>query len=508
MKTNHRIAFPIIAAALLAGCSASPQETFDRASKAFAAHQYSVAQKELVEALKGDPANPAVLDMMARTYLELEDSISAQRTLDRLQETGKPPADIALLRAHVSMIDRKFDAALSQIDGHTSAEAYRLRALAWIGKQDIAKAADAFAAGEKASGPKSRLLADYSKFMGQSHDLAAAQRLASAAIKAQPVAITAYLANADLALVRGDTGAALKLYDDALKVFPESRAAELGKIAALGDAARFDDAKAMIDAGLKVRPGDADLIFFKARMSAKEGNWAEVRKLLQPLEDSFAKRPRAETLYAQAMLNLKQPAQAASRLSSLLVTAPNNREVRRLLGEAWLASGDADGALKTLRPLAVYPDITIAEASALAKAAKQAGAPDAAELAKRAEFPEPSAIAAEFARGDAAIRAGNWLAAVTAYERIGKATSGKNVIALNNLAYAYGQMGNNAKALDHAETALKLAPDNPSVMDTAGWLLFSSGKDKDRALTLLRKAAQLAPDNASIRIHLTEAERG
>ena len=79
---------------------------------------------------------------------------------------------------------------------------------------------------------------------------------------------------------------------------------------------------------------------------------------------------------------------------------------------------------------------------------------------------------------------------------------------LNNLAYAHSRMDNNAKALGYAMRALKLAPNNPSVMDTAGWLLVETGGDRSRALDLLRAAARKAPDNTTIRAHLDAAEKG
>jgi Flp pilus assembly protein TadD len=75
------------------------------------------------------------------------------------------------------------------------------------------------------------------------------------------------------------------------------------------------------------------------------------------------------------------------------------------------------------------------------------------------------------------------------------------------MAYAQTMLGNHGEALAFARRAIKEAPSNPSVLDTAGWAQFKSGKDRDEALRLLRRAAQLAPRNVTIRAHLAEAER-
>jgi hypothetical protein len=58
-----------------------------------------------------------------------------------------------------------------------------------------------------------------------------------------------------------------------------------------------------------------------------------------------------------------------------------------------------------------------------------------------------------------------------------------------------------------ADRVLKVAPGNASVLDTAGWAWFKSGRDLARARQLLRQAVQAAPRNMTIRAHLAEAER-
>ncbi|WP_219118188.1 XrtA/PEP-CTERM system TPR-repeat protein PrsT [Janthinobacterium sp. UMAB-56] len=78
-----------------------------------------------------------------------------------------------------------------------------------------------------------------------------------------------------------------------------------------------------------------------------------------------------------------------------------------------------------------------------------------------------------------------------------------NVVALNDLAWAYLQE-NDPRAQATAEQALKLAPDNPSVLDTLGWILLQQG-DIQHAMPLLRKAAGLAPTSSEVQYHLAAA---
>ncbi len=212
-------------------------------------------------------------------------------------------------------------------------------------------------------------------------------------------------------------------------------------------------------------------------------------------------------IYGEALLHLNLAQQAIAQLEPISLATPGNREAVRLLAEAKLAAGDPAGAMATLRPLADSPAARSDELVLMAKAAQAADDPAAAGYAARAKRPAPQALGRDLADADAAMRSGNWAGAVQAYDRLLAATDGKNIVVLNNMAYAQLMLGNQAKALDYSAGALRLAPDNASVLDTAGWTQLRAGRDIGKARQLLRRAASLAPQNATIRAHLAEAER-
>ena len=74
---------------------------------------------------------------------------------------------------------------------------------------------------------------------------------------------------------------------------------------------------------------------------------------------------------------------------------------------------------------------------------------------------------------------------------------------LNNLAWTAGQI-KDPRAIEYAEKAYKLAPNQPAVLDTLGVLLVEKG-DKARGIELLQKASKLAPTSPSIRLNLAKA---
>jgi putative PEP-CTERM system TPR-repeat lipoprotein len=78
-----------------------------------------------------------------------------------------------------------------------------------------------------------------------------------------------------------------------------------------------------------------------------------------------------------------------------------------------------------------------------------------------------------------------------------------NPLFLNNLAWAANEL-KQPNALDYAERAHEIAPEDPAVMDTLGWLLVEHGQN-ERGLDLLGRASELAPNAHEIRLHFAKA---
>jgi tetratricopeptide (TPR) repeat protein len=506
MAFRSRIALPFAALALLAACGPTPEEQITRAEQSFAAHEFTRARLDLVSALDERPDDASALALLARTQLELGDGEAAKAALDRLAALGKLPADAAILRGEAELLRGKQREAIAQVEGLATAEAWRVRALALVKLGELHEAAEAFARGAEADGPKARLLAESARFALARGDRAGAHRLADAALKEDPGVLEALLADAQIAAADGRLDDALAAYEQAAKAWPEARAALVGRIAALGDLGRLDEMEPLLKDAAARAPDDLSVIYLQARLAAAKGDWERTRKLILPVEARVGEVPQIRLLYGQALGELGQHEQAMAHLRAYLDGDPGHRLARRLLAEAQLAGGDALGAVETMRPLAVRPEATPQELAVMAAAARAARLPEAATYAERARFPSPEMLAGELAAADAALRREDWHSAAQAYRRLLEATKGDNVLVLNNLAYAEGRLGNRSRALELARRALAKAPENPSVLDTAGWLMVETGADRQQGLALLRKAARLAPDNAAIARHLAAAE--
>jgi len=92
----------------------------------------------------------------------------------------------------------------------------------------------------------------------------------------------------------------------------------------------------------------------------------------------------------------------------------------------------------------------------------------------------------------------------TAYEKA-LAVNPRFAPAANNLAWLYTEHGGDKeKALQLAQTAKELAPEDPRISDTLGWILYKRGVYQ-HALALLKESAAKLPDNPQVQYHLGRA---
>ena len=96
------------------------------------------------------------------------------------------------------------------------------------------------------------------------------------------------------------------------------------------------------------------------------------------------------------------------------------------------------------------------------------------------------------------MRARNYKAAAARYQEL-IAQEPNNVVALNNLAWVSGEIGD-PKAISYAERGVSLSPNSAATLDTLGVLLMKKGETA-KGLEHLSNAARLAPDRYDIRLN-------
>ncbi|MDP3440343.1 MAG: tetratricopeptide repeat protein, partial [Azonexus sp.] len=113
----------------------------------------------------------------------------------------------------------------------------------------------------------------------------------------------------------------------------------------------------------------------------------------------------------------------------------------------------------------------------------------------------PKEIAFRLHLGDVAIARKDYALAAQHY-RTALEMQPDNPLILNNLAWVSGQL-KSPKAIEYAEKATQLSPNQPPFMDTLAMLLADKGETV-KAIEILRQALAIAPQAAAIQLNLAK----
>jgi len=173
-----------------------------------------------------------------------------------------------------------------------------------------------------------------------------------------------------------------------------------------------------------------------------------------------------------------------------------------LEGELYRAQGNLDLAARTYRAtLRKFDRVALAvRTHAILEAAGKSLEADALAEEWIRRHPKDAAMLAYLADRDLA--AMRYEPAEERYRSALQRTP-DNPLLLNNLAWVSHEL-KRPGALEYAERAHDLAPDNPAIMDTLGSILAEAGQ-VERGLELLARAADAAPDAYQIRLNFAKS---
>jgi putative PEP-CTERM system TPR-repeat lipoprotein len=261
----------------------------------------------------------------------------------------------------------------------------------------------------------------------------------------------------------------------ALAEAPDSSAARRVLSALL---ARRDDlrgAEAVIEEGLRQRPGDAALQSAAVGLARRVGGVEAALAAIERVQRRGGAMPAAASLRGDLMLAERRPQDAAQAYEAAFNAAPSSLLAQRGAA-AWLAIGRNEQAAQLLRNWVQREPNDVAALNTLSRIEIAAGQDDAA------------------------------LARLRTVLRL----SPTDATALNNAAWLIQKRGNAealAEARPLAERALFLAP-TAEAADTLGWIMLRQG-DAAGAVPLLRQAVTAAgaqPDPGMV-VRLAQALR-
>lgn len=244
---------------------------------------------------------------------------------------------------------------------------------------------------------------------------------------------------------------------------------------------------------------DADALAMLARLDRAIGRIAEARALA----DRIVELDHDAGAIARAEVHLAGGDRRAAIEALAAVPASSKRaeEAHRLIAEAQLAEGDPAAAVATIGTPGSLDGALVA-AFALADLRRRREAE--ALLAPYVAGDPADRQAAQIAQARLAERARDPAAALAILEPLIRARPDL-VVALNLAGYLLAESGQRlADATRYLAHARALAPGDPAILDSWGWLLLRRGEAR-AAVRALDKAARISPLEPEILAHLAAA---
>lgn len=427
-------------------------------------NQVGQAEMYLRRAATGNPSDTRVQLLLAELYIRQDDAAEARALID-----SSPVANDGLFLA---------------LAGRASLEA---------GQPELA--AEYFARSEQSKPGTLRQLVDVSSVYIAAGELERAIRvLESASFDEQESERVADYLLAFVQLQSGNltaaNAAALRLTD------PRPETLNLrGTIAIYGG--DLDRAGVLFAQALEMQPSYVPALLNLARVAIGQDRREQAADQLRRALEFDPTQINAIV----AMVQLAAGRGDFDEAEAWLARVPESVLRLQLSGDLHFARGQfGDAVADYSRAFGLRPSADLALKSYAAAAQAGQPKPEAAVAAWAADHPND--VRANFLLGSLAFDRGEEGEAVRRYEAV-LASEPAHLVALNNLAWIYGERGD-ARAVDLAARAYAAKPDDPAIADTLGWLHVRRG-DVAAGLPILQQAVRVDSDDPEIRYHLAVA---
>lgn len=488
-----------------------------------------------------DPENKGKQTAVALSHLARGETDTAQKELERIASTDTGVrADLALIASQLR--NRKFDQALKSISGLEKKQPENplvdnLRGTAFLGKGDMPAARQSFEkalAKNPAYFPAAASLARLDLIDKKPEE---ARKRFEKLIATDPKNAQAFLALAELKARSGEKPEDVAAFiNKAIEASPVDVSARLALVNFYLATKEPKKAVAAAQDALGALPDNPAILDAEGRAQQAAENFNQALSTYGKLAALLPKSQQPHLRMAEVHLAAKDKDAAMQSLRKALAVTPDSIEAQRGMMMLDLDAGRTDVAIATARKIQKQHPKNVAgyllegDAYALGKSWKEAvnayrngiRQTDSGELAVKIF----AVLSAQNIAGEPQKFADSWLKdhpkdnrfrlyiAESATARKDYSTAIKqykalldvqpnNPVIMNNLAWVMAQ-NKDPKAIELAEKAYKIAPDQPSIADTLGTLLVAKG-DVDRGLELMKKANTLAPKDPAIKLNLAKA---
>lgn len=508
MARSNFLMFLIPLAVSLSACSTDGRSFEERAYESFESRHYLDTRIHLANAIQEDPENPALRRLLGETALAMGDAQMAATAFHKaIEKDASLAAEISPFLAHAHLMQGEPEEALALIGETRQGEPYVLRLLAQARLQN-GELVEAWETIEQAiaSAPEdSNILSLAGQYQLSVGNIGEADKYAGRALASPEPSVEAYLLKGRIHSIREELGKAIEQYDAGIEHFRDHvrlYIAQAAIYADLQDTVKMETAIANVE---RISPGHRGAIYIMARYAMNEGDIDKAFELTQLLESASSNNPPLLLLRGQIQVYKGNIQQAITHLRAFLRLSPNHPAASLLLANVLAENGDVRGAYTVITGVTSRASSSKPIIAYAAYLAKQLSDPTAPLLARRAAPPPLEEVKDQLVSAQRSMSKGDWKAAANVYEALISKKFSDHAMLLNNAAMANLRAGNEEKALELAERAYELTPDDPSVLDSVGWIRLNVAEDKAGSLGVLRRAFQLDPTNMQIRLHLAQA---
>lgn len=488
-----------------------------------------------------DPTDTRKRTSVALSHLAQGETETAYRELEQISslETGTG-ADMALIASQLR--GRKFDQALKSIavlekKQPENPSAQHLRGSALLGKGDVAAARKSFEQAlvmNPAYFPAAASLASLDMTDNKPDD---AKKRFEGVLAKDPKNVQALLSLAEL---RGKTGGKVDEVADLIgKAIAANPAEATPRIVLIGvylGAKENKKALAAAQDALSVLPDQPDVLDAAGRAQQAADEFNQALTTYGKLASLVPNSPQPHLRMAEIHVAAKNKESAMQELRKALSIKPDSVEAQRGIMMLDLDAGRTSEALATARqiqkqrPKESVGYVLEGDAYALKKSWSEAATAYRNGLKKSGDTVLAMKLHAVLEASGGASEADrfseSWLKehardlrfrlylaeaanarkdyqSASKHYRVLLDAQPNNAVLMNNLAWSLAQF-KDPKAIEYAESAYKLAPDQPAVIDTLGWLLVEKG-NVAQGVELLQKAVSLAPKLPMVRLNLAKA---
>ena len=417
------------------------------------------------------PNDPATFSMLGRIYLAKKDTASARQNFEKalaLNPTYAPAyatlATIDIAENHPADARKRFETVLVTSPNNATALLALAKLTASTGgkpEEVVALINKALSGNPNDTTPRVALIEYYLANQETKKAVNSAQE-ALAAIPDKPELL---LVAGQAQMLAGETNQALATYAKLAALQPTSPMPDM-RIAEVQFATKnYEEAAKSLRKALTIKPDQIEAQRNLILTYLAAGKQNEALLVARGIEKQRPKEATGYVLEGDIQASQKLWSEAASTYRTGLTLAPST-ELAIRLHKSLLATQNYVEAEKT--------------ANDWIKA-------------------HPKDLGFRLHLGDVATVRKDYTAAIQQYRSVIEQQP-DNALALNNLAWAAGQ-AKLPKAIEYAEKANKLAPNQPAFMDTLAMLMAEKG-DTTGAIILLQKALEITPQAAAIRLNL------